>query len=380
MEARQVHRRRGRRQDGRRGRARPHRCAVRAADGRVRHPADRLRPLHRAGPRRAARRPAVSLDELLRESDFISIHLPKTPETVGLIGERELALCKPGVHHRQRRPRWAGRRAGAGPGAAAAGSAAPGIDVYATEPCTDSRCSAFDNVVVTPHLGASTVEAQDKAGHRCGAQRQARAARRVRARRGQRAGRRGGRRGGAARRCRSPKSSAGCSPRSPAGSPAVDGRGPRRDRAYDVSVLQLAALKGVFADVVEEPVTFVNAPLLAAERGRRGLAGQATARARSSATSSPCAARSPPATEVRSAGPSRAAAGREAHRGGRLRRRPACREHLLFLRYADRPGVVGIVGAALGDARVNIAGVQVSREEAGWRSAHGADRRQPGQR
>src|ERR671916_965404 len=39
----------------------------------------------------------VGLDELLRESDFISIHLPKTPETVGLIGEKELAIVKPGV-------------------------------------------------------------------------------------------------------------------------------------------------------------------------------------------------------------------------------------------------------------------------------------------
>ena len=39
----------------------------------------------------------VGLEELLRESDFISIHLPKTPETVGLIGAKELALVKPGV-------------------------------------------------------------------------------------------------------------------------------------------------------------------------------------------------------------------------------------------------------------------------------------------
>lgn len=39
----------------------------------------------------------VGLEELLRESDFISIHLPKTPETVGLIGEKELAIVKPGV-------------------------------------------------------------------------------------------------------------------------------------------------------------------------------------------------------------------------------------------------------------------------------------------
>src|SRR5881397_3203495 len=106
----------------------------------------------------------VPLDELLRESDFISIHLPKTPETVGLIGERELATCKPGViivnaargglldEHALAQALKEGRVGGAG------------VDVYATEPCTDSPLFGFDNVVATPHLGASTVEAQDKAG------------------------------------------------------------------------------------------------------------------------------------------------------------------------------------------------------------------------
>src|SRR4051812_13666079 len=106
----------------------------------------------------------VPLDELLRESDFISIHLPKTPETVGLIGERELALCKPGViiinaargglldEHALAQALKEGRIGGAG------------LDVYAAEPCTDSPLFAFDNVVATPHLGASTAEAQDKAG------------------------------------------------------------------------------------------------------------------------------------------------------------------------------------------------------------------------
>src|SRR5699024_482464 len=39
----------------------------------------------------------VGLEELLRESDFISVHLPRTPETVGLIGEKELQLVRPGV-------------------------------------------------------------------------------------------------------------------------------------------------------------------------------------------------------------------------------------------------------------------------------------------
>ncbi len=108
----------------------------------------------------------VTLDDLLRESDFISIHLPKTPETKGLIGERELALVKPTRHPRQRRPRWPGRRGTRWPRRSRrVGVGGAGIDVYATEPCTDSPLFALgDTVVVTPHLGASTDEAQDKAG------------------------------------------------------------------------------------------------------------------------------------------------------------------------------------------------------------------------
>ena len=107
----------------------------------------------------------VSLDELLRVSDFISVHLPKTPETVGLIGEAELGLVKPTVRivnaargglideTALERALKDGRVAGAA------------VDVFATEPCTDSPLFAFPHdVVVTPHLGASTVEAQEKAG------------------------------------------------------------------------------------------------------------------------------------------------------------------------------------------------------------------------
>ncbi len=52
----------------------------------------------------------VDLDTLLAESDFISVHLPKTPETVGLIGTDELAKAKPSLVHRQRRPRRHRRR------------------------------------------------------------------------------------------------------------------------------------------------------------------------------------------------------------------------------------------------------------------------------
>ena len=106
----------------------------------------------------------VEFDELLRQSDFITIHIPKTAETVGLIGEEALTKVKPTVHiiNAARggvldevalyKAISEGRVAGAG------------LDVYATEPCTDSPLFGLDQVVATPHLGASTEEAQEKAG------------------------------------------------------------------------------------------------------------------------------------------------------------------------------------------------------------------------
>jgi len=106
----------------------------------------------------------VSLDELLAESDFVTIHIPKTPETQGLINADALAKMKPtafvinaargGVLDES--ALFAALTAGTIAGA--------GLDVYATEPCTDSPLFGLDNVVATPHLGASTEEAQDKAG------------------------------------------------------------------------------------------------------------------------------------------------------------------------------------------------------------------------
>ena len=106
----------------------------------------------------------VEFDELLRVSDFITIHIPKTAETVGLIGEEALTKVKPTVHiinaarggvldeDALYKAISEGRVAGAG------------LDVYATEPCTDSPLFGLDQVVATPHLGASTDEAQEKAG------------------------------------------------------------------------------------------------------------------------------------------------------------------------------------------------------------------------
>jgi D-3-phosphoglycerate dehydrogenase len=307
----------------------------------------------------------VSLEELLRESDFISIHLPKTPETVGLIGEKELATCKPGVRfvnaargglvdeHALAQAIKDGHVAGAG------------IDVFATEPCTDSPLFEFDSVVVTPHLGASTVEAQDKAG--------------IAVARSVKLALEGDfvpdavnvQAGGAVvpelrpalplveKLGRVFTALAG----HVASSLEVEVRG--EIAAYDVSVLQLAALKGVFADVVEESVTFVNAPALAAERG---LQVSLSTDAESPDYRNLLTLRGVLPTGENVSVSGTLSGTRQVEKLTEIDGFDVdllAAEHLLFFRYADQPGIVGRVGAALGEAGVNIAGAQVSRTSQG---------------
>ena len=106
----------------------------------------------------------VTLDELLAESDFITIHLPKTPETIGLIGKEALTKVKPTVRVINAARGGVLDEEALADAIAEGRVAGAGIDVFATEPCTDSPLFAHESVVVTPHLGASTEEAQEKAG------------------------------------------------------------------------------------------------------------------------------------------------------------------------------------------------------------------------
>lgn len=115
---------------------------------------------------RAARLGAelVEFEELLRRSDFITVHLPRTADTVGLIGDEALRKVKPSVRVIN------AARGGIVDEAALALAlkegrvAGAGLDVFEFEPATESPLFDFDSVVVTPHLGASTKEAQEKAG------------------------------------------------------------------------------------------------------------------------------------------------------------------------------------------------------------------------
>ena len=107
---------------------------------------------------------AESLEELLGRADVVTLHVPKTPETIGLIDAEAIAAMKDGV-------RIVNCARGelvdldalvAGLESGKVGGAA--LDVFPSEPFTEHPIFARDDVVVTPHLGASTAEAQDRAG------------------------------------------------------------------------------------------------------------------------------------------------------------------------------------------------------------------------
>jgi len=102
----------------------------------------------------------VDLKRLLRESDFITLHLPLTAQTRGMIGAKELAQCKPSVRiincarggliNEEALVKAINEKKIAG----------AAIDVFEKEPVTESILFGVDNIIVTPHLGASTTEAQ----------------------------------------------------------------------------------------------------------------------------------------------------------------------------------------------------------------------------
>src|SRR6202021_3418637 len=97
-------------------------------------------------------------------ADFISVHLPKTPETAGLIDKEALAKTKPGVIIVNAARGGLIDEAALADAITSGHVRAAGLDVYSKEPCTDSPLFELSQAVVTPHLGASTEEAQDRAG------------------------------------------------------------------------------------------------------------------------------------------------------------------------------------------------------------------------
>ena len=306
----------------------------------------------------------VELDELLKRSDFITIHLPKTKETANLIGVEALKKVKKEVRIINAARGGVldesalydaivdGRVAGAG------------LDVYVTEPCTDSPLFQLDQVVATPHLGASTDEAQERAGIAVAV-----SVRKALA--GELVPDAVNVKGGAIHDEIRP--SLPLVEKMAQLATAIAGETPvsmeiivKGDiSGHDSSILAISALKGALVASGAEDVTYVNAPGLAAERG-----------VTSSVTTTPDSPEYRSMISLRAAlnnGKSITVDGtlmgiRKVEKiiaidGFDLDLPPT--ENLLFLRYADKPGVVGAVGNALGSAKINIAGMQVARISAG---------------
>ena len=310
----------------------------------------------------------VTLDELIEQSDFITIHMPKTPETTGMIGIDEFRRMKRSAYvvnvargglideEALFKALTTGEIAGAG------------VDVFTTEPPVEDGSARLlldlPNVIVTPHLGASTDEAQEKAG--------VSVAKSVRLALG-------------GELVPDAVNVAGgvIDPYVRPGIPLVEKLGqifsslahsPLTSldvevhgelNQYDVSVLKLAALKGLFTNIVSETVSYVNAPLLAEQRGIevRLLVDDQSDEYRNVIT-------------LRGA----LSDGSQLSVSGTLTgtkqieklvgindyaiELPIEKHHIVML-YADRPGIVAVYGQKFGEAGINIAGMQIARQTAG---------------
>ena len=306
----------------------------------------------------------VELDELLKRSDFITIHLPKTKETANLIGVEALKKVKKEVRIINAARGGVLDEAALYDAIVEGRVAGAGLDVYVTEPCTDSPLFQLDQVVATPHLGASTDEAQERAGIAVAV-----SVRKALA--GELVPDAVNVKGGAIHDEIRP--SLPLVEKMAQLATAIAGETPvsieitvKGDiSGHDSSVLAISALKGALLASGCEDVTYVNAPGLAADRG-----------VTSNVTTTPDSPEYRSMISLHAAlsnGKSIKVDGtlmgiRKVEKiiaidGFDLDLPPT--ENLLFLRYADKPGVVGAVGNALGSAKINIAGMQVARESAG---------------
>lgn len=303
-----------------------------------------------------------TLEEALSRADFVTLHLPKTKETAHLIGARELALMKPTARIVN------ASRGGMIDEAALAAAVRDGrlggaaLDVYESEPAPDDLpVRDQPAIVLTPHLGASTEEAQEKAGVTIAEQV-------LLALRGELAQYAvnvdAGREisdtvrpfiGLAERLGRLFVSVAGGHVH------AVEIRFNGQIADHDTKVLTLSALRGMLGAVVSEPVTFVNAPMLAAERGIEY-----------SETKSAAVRDYVNVLEIRGEG----GAGVAGTLVGTRNEERITRVYdfhiemppgpvMCFLRYDDRPGVIGAIGNILGERAINIADMRVGRQERG---------------
>ncbi len=309
---------------------------------------------------------AANEAEVLAAADFLTIHLPNTPETKGFMNAERFASMKDGArflnvargglvdYDALLDALQSGKLGGAG------------LDVFASEPMTESPLFALDNVVVTPHLGASTTEAQDRAGVQTAEQIDAALSGEM-----------------VSNAVNIPKVGTEdmkiLAPFIPLGerlgrlaislaetlavdSIEIDYQGKLAN--FDTRLLTVAALRGILQGHTEESVNLVNAPALAEERGIKVTETSTNV--------------SEDFTElikvtVRSNGDEIVVGGT----GIGPKNNPRLvlvygqdfnldfADHISFFRYEDRPGMLGKVGTLFGEQGVNIDNAVISASDGG---------------
>jgi D-3-phosphoglycerate dehydrogenase / 2-oxoglutarate reductase len=311
---------------------------------------------------------AESLEELLGRADIVTLHVPKTPETVGLIDSNAIAAMKDGA-------RLVNCARGelvdldavlAGLESGKLGGAA--LDVFPSEPFTEHLLFGRDDVVLTPHLGASTAEAQDRAGVVTAEQVIAALS------------------GGVVTNAVNiaavrPEEMEALAPFVPLceklgrlaqglGDGSIDGvtvefRG--RIASHDTRLLGIAVLVGILSGHTEEPVNLVNAPQMAEERGIELAETKESGSGDFTELVTVRLGAAEPEVEVAGTGVGPRNEPYLVSVWGESFYLPFA-DHLAVFRYADRPGMIGRVGTIFGEEGVNIISAAVGAEPGGERA------------
>jgi D-3-phosphoglycerate dehydrogenase len=303
---------------------------------------------------------AESIDDLYARADVITLHVPKTPETTGMIDDDAIAKMRDGARI---------VNAARGPlvdldavqrGLESGKLAGVALDVFPEEPFTAHPLFERDDVVVTPHLGASTAEAQDRAGIDTAGQVQAALS------------------GGVVTNAVNihavrPEAMEALAPfvplceklgrlaqgLEPAAVDRVEVSFQGKIAEHDTRLLGIAVLVGILSGHTEEPVNLVNAPAMAEDRGIELVERKESG--------------SEDFTElitVRLGGAEVAGTGIGPRNDpylvsvwGQSFSMPFA-DHIAVFRYADQPGMIGRVGNAFGEHGVNIVSAAVGAEDA----------------
>jgi D-3-phosphoglycerate dehydrogenase len=307
----------------------------------------------------------VPLDELFRRADVITVHTPLIKETRHVINAETIATMKDGVRLINCARGGIIDEQALADAIASGKVAGAALDVFENEPPTDSPVLGLDKVIVTPHLGASTVEAQKNVAI------------------------------SVANQCISVLSGGAAkyvvnAPMIPAEQQAViepyaalaqkmgslliqliDGRlesikityGGEAAALPNTKFITRVILKGMLDPILQAPVNFVNAEFVAKERGIK-LSETTTEEAHGFRNIISITAKTDKMTESVSGSVSAPDHARIVSIGGYLTDLTPT-GHVVISRHTDKPGIIGKAATILGRVNVNIAGMQVGRHKPG---------------